>query len=305
MKHRKILTTEDWRGAIKASPPKVCADAPPLRKFSFNVARKAVGQNADTGMEIFRFTASTEAVDRDGDVLFADGWDLDNFSKNPVILYAHDQFGTFPVGKAVAAETGDGFLSVDVDFTPRAVSENGHEVYRLVKAGFLNAVSVGFNPIEFMYNDEHKGYDFHKVELLEVSIVAVPANQEALIAAGFDRGVVKLNSTAEPTAEPEDAEGQTAPGSRIADDPASEPSTDKNEGENDMEPKEFEALLEKAFGPVVALLSSLPEKLAGVIDTKAAEAADPEVSDDEVARVLARTAADIATAADGALRDEE
>lgn len=311
MKQRKILTSRDWRAAIKASPPKVCAEAPALKKFAFDARRKAVGVNQDTGMNVYRFTASTASVDRDGDIIMQDGWELDNFAKNPVILYGHDQFGTFPVGKAIAADVKGDSLSVDVDFTPRSVSESGHEVYRLVDAGFLNAVSVGFAPIEFVWNDEHKGYDFHRTELLEVSIVAVPANQEALIAAGFDLGSVKyMYPTVGKTYGLDDAEGTMSPGSRTdgvsPDDVSPDPTNGiKATGENDMEANEYEALLGKALAPVVELLSSLPEKLAGVIDTKAAEAADPDVSDDEVARAIASAMGEVATAADGALRDEE
>ena len=312
-RRQKILTTPDWRAAIKASPPKVCSDAPPLRKFSFDVRRKAVGTNPDTGMKIYRFTASTDVIDRDGDVMMQNGWELGNFGKNPVILYGHDQFGTFPVGKAVAATASGGSLSVDVDFTPRDVSENGHEVYRLVDAGFLNAVSVGFSPIEFVWNEEHNGYDFHRTELLEVSIVAVPANQEALIAAGLDTGCVKfMFSTDEGTTDPQGVATRKATDPRDGNEPSPDDvSLDpadagtKTTQENDMDPKEFTELLAKALAPVVDLLKTLPEKIAGVIDTKAAEAADPEVSDADVARAITTAISAAATADDGALRDEE
>jgi hypothetical protein len=75
-------------------------------------------------------------------------------------------------------------LRVRVEFTPEEVNPDGFKVHQLVEAGFLRAVSVGFRPLEYTYNAEREGYDFKRAELLEVSVVPVPANQEALIAAG-------------------------------------------------------------------------------------------------------------------------
>jgi len=301
-----ILSSKAWREWVKANQPKTCSDAPALRKFSFGVHRKAVGTNPDTGMKIFRFTASTDVVDRDGDVMFQDGWDLDNYAKNPVILYGHDQFGSFPVGKATAAEVRGDSLSVDVDFTPREVSEKGHEAYRLVDAGFLNAVSVGFDPIEFVYNDEHKGYDFIRTELLEVSLVSVPANQDAIIAAGISpEGVKMLTCSAEDTDDALDAATQNATGSPSEEDPATDVQPEDNIPEDAMNEKEFASVLEKALAPLVELLSALPEKVADTVATKAAQVADPEVSNEEIASALADAFNESATAEDGALRDDE
>ena len=51
------------------------------------------------GERQYEFTASTSTQDRDGEVVDATGWDLRNFKKNPVIMYAHD-YRTLPIGKA-------------------------------------------------------------------------------------------------------------------------------------------------------------------------------------------------------------
>ena len=45
-----------------------------------------------------------------------------------------------------------------------------------------------------MWNDEHRGYDFEKQDLLEISVVDVPANAEALIAAGLQSDYDDLRS---------------------------------------------------------------------------------------------------------------
>ena len=41
------------------------------------------------------FVISTDEVDRHGDIVSADGWRLDAFRRNPVVLWAHDY--RFPV----------------------------------------------------------------------------------------------------------------------------------------------------------------------------------------------------------------
>jgi hypothetical protein len=48
---------------------------------------------------------------------------------------------------------------------------------------FLNAVSVGFQPLGEPLRNEHGGMDYDAVELLEIACVPVPANLEALVIA--------------------------------------------------------------------------------------------------------------------------
>ena len=119
------------------------------------------------------------------------GWDLGKYRKNPVILLNHNA-NALPIGKG-EVDVVDGKLMVDVEFDmddPQAA-----EVARKTKAGFLNAVSVGFNPIDAtprsMLEKSHpahgqSGQYFDKAELLEISIVTIPANGEAVAAKGYD-----------------------------------------------------------------------------------------------------------------------
>lgn len=123
------------------------------------------------------FIASTSAEDRMGDVIDQKGWKLDNYKKNPVILFGHDH--DKPIGRATNVYMKDGNLAIDVEFMPEEVDSFAAKIGRMVKAGFLNAVSVGFRPLE-MKPLKSGGLEFLKNELLEVSVVSVPANQEAL-----------------------------------------------------------------------------------------------------------------------------
>ena len=43
------------------------------------------------------FVLSDETVDRMGEIITADGWELDNFKKNPIALFNHNS--NFPIGK--------------------------------------------------------------------------------------------------------------------------------------------------------------------------------------------------------------
>ena len=148
-------------------------------------------RDASKDSPVVSFIASTANADRYGDVINQGGWDLSKYKQNPVILLNHNA-NSLPIGKG-EVEVVDGKLMVDVKFDmddPQAA-----EVARKTKAGFLNAVSVGFNPIDAtprsMLEKSHpahgqSGQYFDKAELLEISIVTIPANGEAVAAKGYD-----------------------------------------------------------------------------------------------------------------------
>ena len=72
----------------------------------------------------------------------------------------------------------------DVEFASAAVYPYADQIYRLLRARFLNACSVGFQPLKWSFSrdpDRPYGIDFEKNSLLEVSIVAIPANENALV----------------------------------------------------------------------------------------------------------------------------
>lgn len=145
------------------------------------------------------FIASSAAVDRYGDIIDQNGWQLENYKSNPIILFNHDAT-QLSIGRG-EVEVVDGNLMIDIVFDsddPRAA-----EIGRKVNAGFLNAVSVGFNAIEQINRDElsedhyaygQKGMFFPKAELLEVSIVTIPANQEAVAAKKYTRDLENVEA---------------------------------------------------------------------------------------------------------------
>lgn len=127
------------------------------------------------------FTISTGSVDRDRDTVNPKGWMLDNFRKNPIILFAHD-YHALPVAKAVHISKTDEALIATAEFPPIGTYPFADQVHDMLKAGFLNATSVGFRATKDpIFNDERKGLDFSEQELMEFSIVPIPSNPDALI----------------------------------------------------------------------------------------------------------------------------
>ena len=133
------------------------------------------------------FIASTAAPDRYGDIIEQSGWQLASYRKNPVILFNHNP-QEMPIGKG-AVEVVDNALMIDIEFDMD--DERAAKIARKAEKGYLNAVSVGFNPVESVPRaelpDGHfakgvSGTYFSKAELLEVSIVTIPANSEAVAA---------------------------------------------------------------------------------------------------------------------------
>lgn len=122
----------------------------------------------------FKVIASTESEDRHGDIVRVDGWDIENFMKNPVIVIDHNWTVENIVWKATKIYTEDDKLIVEWVFTS---TWKGQLVNELYNGWFLKAVSVGFLPKQ--YEDE-KGSIISKQELYELSFVAIPANPEAL-----------------------------------------------------------------------------------------------------------------------------
>jgi len=123
--------------------------------------------------------ASTEMPDRDGEIIKQDGWDLTNFKSNPVIMVSHN-YQDFPIGKAtdIFIDKQIGRLQFKAVFSQ--ATQKAKEAYALVKEGILNTFSVGFIPREY---DQKDNSIITKAELLEISLVAVPANPGAIVLA--------------------------------------------------------------------------------------------------------------------------
>lgn len=178
------VTLERFHEAAKATD--LPLDDLPIN-HSFETETKALEGN-ERGLT---FTISTASVDRMGDTIAVEGWKLDNYRKNPVVLWGHDA-SSLPLGKSTKIWTEGGKLKSDVEFTPKGELRFNDSVLSLLKGGFLNATSVGFQPLKYAFSKDPArqfGIDFVEQELMEFSVVSIPANPEALIegrSAGID-----------------------------------------------------------------------------------------------------------------------
>lgn len=128
------------------------------------------GEGAEPGSPM-TFIASTGGIKRDGLDLEPSRWFLENYARNPVVLWSHDYWGErLPIGRGAVSMEVDR-LMVDIEF------DQEDEFARLIEGkyrrGYLNAVSVGWDVIE------HEGG--RRYDLLDISAVPVPGDPDALM----------------------------------------------------------------------------------------------------------------------------
>lgn len=138
----------------------------------------------DLGEGRIEAVVATSSLDRHGEFLDIAGVDTTKYfntklanNGNPVVLWAHD-YQALPVAKAIGLrKTADGQMVATMEF---AINEDefAHKVYKMLKGGFLNAFSIGFIPTDVAEKDGHVVWT--KSQMLEFSVVPVPANEEAL-----------------------------------------------------------------------------------------------------------------------------
>lgn len=125
------------------------------------------------GSDELTIVASDETLDRYGEVVPLDAWDLKNYKNNPVLLVDHDYKIANIVGRAKNLKVTKDAMTFTPEF--HGITDLAKQVSEMVKAGFAPAVSVGFLP----HGPEKDGDTGHN-ELLEISFVAVGANPNAL-----------------------------------------------------------------------------------------------------------------------------
>lgn len=139
---------------------------------------------------VIKFRASTSGVDRHKTRIDPEGLDTTNFEKNPIFLWGHDGYGGWfgvpqmdhVLGRIPSFKKSQDFFDIDVDFAPEDVNPKAEQAHRMVRAKFLNAVSIGFIPRQIVRDlgNEDDVPRITKSELLEVSLVPIPSNPDAL-----------------------------------------------------------------------------------------------------------------------------
>jgi HK97 family phage prohead protease len=125
----------------------------------------------------FEAVITTSSMDRHNENIVTDGIETDTYMQNPVVLYGHDYFG-LPIGKTTKLTKMKNKIKVVFQLAVQEY-EFASTVAKMIESGYLNAVSIGGKVLE--WSEDYKS--ILKMEMLEYSVVSIPANSEALITA--------------------------------------------------------------------------------------------------------------------------
>lgn len=133
------------------------------------------------------FVISSESVDTYRTVFKIDGWELERYANNPIVVYGHRAWSDNPdmiIGTSQLRIEGKELIA-KAKFEEESVNPMAEKVWRKVQAGTLRMASVGANPLEYRYGIESQGEDpkvlyFTRTELFEWSIVPIGSNPDAL-----------------------------------------------------------------------------------------------------------------------------
>jgi HK97 family phage prohead protease/HK97 family phage major capsid protein len=144
---------------------------------AFAVDQKSLPSSGDSNTEsiFIEGYASTTDIDRSGDVVPKSVWEagIQNYLKNPIILAQHDYDD--PIGRMTDYKVDDKGLWVKA-----RISSAAEEVFGLIKDKILTAFSIGFRILDAEYNSAAEVFVIKELELVEISVVSVPCNQNTL-----------------------------------------------------------------------------------------------------------------------------
>ena len=206
------------------------------KKFEISSLFDVVQKDAKSEVLTIQGYANTVTKDRSGDVIVSEAWQkggMDDYLKNPIILAFHDY--SRPVGTTVDYNITDKGLEIVAE-----ISTAAGEVYNLIKDGVLKTFSVGFSIKDADYEKDSDTFFIKDLELYEISVVSVPANQDSTfsLAKSFDNED-EYNSFKKSYGKVEVKEEELTKGEKI-------PSQDNILKEINMDKKELEVMMAKS-----------------------------------------------------------
>jgi HK97 family phage prohead protease len=144
----------------------------PLHHMVFDTVTASVPGGADEA----EMVVSTPGRDATGDRVYPEGVALTSFQRNPVLLWGHDA-SALPIG-TVTQLTVEPARGLRARWRWLVGDAFADRVKNAWDQGIIRAASIGFMPTESSPN-KLGGYDHRQWELLEISLVAIPANAEA------------------------------------------------------------------------------------------------------------------------------
>jgi hypothetical protein len=142
----------------------------------------------DDDEQTFWARVTSDAVDRQGDIVVSRGGDWASFMANPIVTSEHGHGGALPIGKIVEVVVRDHEVLCKFKL---AKTTAGKEAFQLVRDGMLNATSLGFDPQAEPIRLKTGGKKYTKWLPLEIALTGVPACQNCLILRGTHPAIEK------------------------------------------------------------------------------------------------------------------
>jgi HK97 family phage prohead protease len=125
-------------------------------------------------------TASTPTPDRYQDIVEPKGA---NYKLPIPLLWQHDSWS--PVGNVIKAKATNAGIDVVMRLAktdePGTLKDRLDEAWQSVKLKLVRGLSIGFTASEYSYIQDTGGIHFHSWDWLELSLVTIPANAEAML----------------------------------------------------------------------------------------------------------------------------
>lgn len=183
------------------------------------------------------FVASDESIDSYGTIIPVKNWVLDRFNGNGIIGYQHNLYWSSDPDNVIGKGTAwveDDKLMVRIEFEPKEINELAEKIYQKVLFGSINGVSVGFSELDEGEAKEIDGqvvYVFGRCELLEISVVNIPANANALKRYYEDQLKQLRNADEMP-------DNDDKPGTKPQQDPKPDDEDDKEQDKDSCKPED-------------------------------------------------------------------
>jgi len=132
----------------------------------------------DDGWSFTGYASTFGNIDEGGDVVLRGAFTNTLAHRVPKLLWQHDI--SEPIGKVLGLTEDDRGLHGEFKLSR---TTRGHDAYQLLKDGAIDSMSIGYIPEDQEFDDVHSVRKLKSVDLLEISLVSIPMNEEARITA--------------------------------------------------------------------------------------------------------------------------
>jgi HK97 family phage prohead protease len=132
----------------------------------------------DDGWSFSGYASTFGNVDEGGDVVLRGAFAGSIARRVPRLLWQHDM--REPIGRVLSLKEDDRGLHGEYKLSR---TTRGHDAYQLLKDGAIDSMSIGYIPDDQEFDEAHAVRKLKSVDLLEISLVSIPMNEEARITA--------------------------------------------------------------------------------------------------------------------------